>query len=280
MPTSWRVAAGIPTINAFFGRESAEEVQRHHGRASVITAANVFAHIEDIHEIVDSLLSLLADDGMFISESHYLISLLETLQYDTVYHEHLRYYSLSSLNHLLEMHGLEVIHAKRIPTHGGSIRVYAARKGVRPVSDAVSVLLRREQATLTPERFAQFRGQVSASKLDLLALLHGLRRDGSRLYAIGAPSRASTLVNYVGLDESIVECVLEIGGRTRSANTCPARSIPVLEEKKLFAEPPDYALLLSWHIGDELAAKLRQLRLPRKVRLSAANAAHLVSRRR
>ena len=112
---------------------------------------------------------------MFISESHYLLPLLETLQYDTIYHEHLRYYSLTSLKYLLEMHGLEVIHAKRIPTHGGSIRVYAAAQGQRPVSDAVAPLLRAEESALTLERLAEFRRRVSASKLDLLAMLHQVR---------------------------------------------------------------------------------------------------------
>jgi SAM-dependent methyltransferase len=253
------VAAGIPAINAFFGRESAEQVRRQFGVASIVTAANVFAHIEDIHEIVDSILSLLKDDGLFISESHYLASLMETLQYDTVYHEHMRYYSLSSLKYLLEMHGMEVVHAKQIPTHGGSIRVYAARKGQHPVSEAVAAILRAEQAALTPERFGQFRRRVSDSKLDLLALIHGLRRDGSRIYAIGAPSRASTLVNYVGLDESMLDCVLEIAGSYKIGKYMPGTLIPVVEEKKLFDDQPEYALLLSWHIGEELAAKLRQL---------------------
>src|SRR5207342_1279658 len=117
---------------------------------------NVFAHIEDIHEIVDSIVSLLKDDGLFISESHYLLSLMETLQYDTVYHEHLRYYSLSSLKYLLEMHGLEVVHAKQIPTHGGSIRVYAARKGVHRISDSVRSLLQMERDALSIERFSDF----------------------------------------------------------------------------------------------------------------------------
>jgi hypothetical protein len=253
------VAAGIPTINAFFGPESAEEVRRRFGPASIVTAANVFAHIEDIHEIVASLLSLMKDDGLFISESHYLVSLMETLQYDTVYHEHLRYYSLSSLKYLLEMHGLEVIHARQIPTHGGSIRVYAARKGHHPVSDAVAGLLRAEETALTPERFREFRTRASGSKLDLLALIHGLRRGGGRIYAIGAPSRASTLVNYVGLDDSILDCVLEIAGSYKIGKYMPGTLIPVLEEKKLFDDQPEYALLLSWHIGEELAAKLRQL---------------------
>jgi hypothetical protein len=252
-------AAGITSLNAFFGRESAREVRRLYGPARIVTAANVFAHIEDIHGVVDSILDLLADDGVFISESHYLVPLLETLQYDTVYHEHLRYYSLSSLAYLLKLHGLEIVHATRIPTHGGSIRVYAARKDTRPMSDAVHDLLGKEESLLTEERFAAFRSRVSSSKLDLMAMLQGIRREGSRVYAVGAPSRASTLVNYVGLDESIVDCVLEIAGSYKIGKYMPGTLIPVLEERKLFEDQPEYALLLSWHIGDELAAKLREL---------------------
>jgi 2-polyprenyl-3-methyl-5-hydroxy-6-metoxy-1,4-benzoquinol methylase len=253
------VAAGIPTVNAFFGPDSADQVRRRHGQARLVTATNVFAHIEDIHTIVESILGLLRSDGLFVSESHYLASLIDTLQYDTIYHEHLRYYSVSSLQHLLEMHGLAIVHAKRIPTHGGSIRVYAARRGTHPVRESVATLLAHEEAVLTPERFAEFRRQVSTSKLDLMALLRDLRRQGGRIYAVGAPSRASTLVNYVGLDDSIIDCVLEIKGSYKIGKYMPGTLIPVLEEQKLFDDQPDYALLLSWHIGDELAAKLRQL---------------------
>ena len=100
---------------------------------------------------------------------------------------------------------------------------------------------------------------MSASKLDLLALLHDLRRDGNRVYAIGAPSRASTLVNYVGLDDSIVDCVLEIGGSYKIGKYMPGTLIPVLEERKLFDDQPECALLFSWHIGEELASKLRKM---------------------
>ena len=123
------IERGIHTHVAFFNRTAAEHAVRECGNAKLITATNVFAHIEDVHEIVEWILLMLKDDGIFISESHYLIPLLETVQYDTIYHEHLRYYSLTSLKYLLEMHGLQIIHARRIPTHGGSIRVYAARKG-------------------------------------------------------------------------------------------------------------------------------------------------------
>lgn len=252
-------AAGITTINAFFGPASADHVFRSYGQARIVTAANVFAHIEDVHSIVDSILSLLTDDGVFISESHYLVPLLETLQYDTVYHEHLRYYSLSSLNYLLQLHGLEIVHAKQIPTHGGSIRVYAARKGLHRVSADVGRILAMEEAALTLDTFAEFRRHVAASKLDLLALLHTIRRERGRIYAVGAPSRATTLINYVGLDDSILDCVLEIKGSYKIGKYIPGTLIPVLEESKLFEDQPEYALLLSWHIGEELAAKLRQL---------------------
>ncbi|MDO8794166.1 MAG: class I SAM-dependent methyltransferase [Vicinamibacterales bacterium] len=253
------VAAGITTINSFFGPASAAEVRRTHGQARIVTAANVFAHIENVHEIVDSIAGLLTGDGIFISESHYLAPLVETLQYDTIYHEHLRYYSLTSLSYLLGMHGLEVIHAKRIPTHGGSIRVYAARKGTRPVTAAPGEILAAERQALTPAAYADFRKRVCASKLDLLAMVRDIRRTGARIYAVGAPSRASTLVNYVGLDDSTLDCVLEIKGSYKIGKYMPGTLIPVLDEARLFEDQPEYALLLSWHIGEELAAKLRQL---------------------
>src|SRR6516225_8530310 len=131
-------ARGIPTIQCYFTPDVAREVKREHGPAKVVTAANCFAHIEDVHAMVEGILEMLAPDGAFISESHYVIGLIEKLQYDTVYHEHLRYYSLTSLAHLLSMHGLEVFHARTIPTHGGSIRVYAARKGTKEILPSVA----------------------------------------------------------------------------------------------------------------------------------------------
>ena len=137
--------------------------------------------------------------------------------------------------------------------------MYAARRGTRPVSDTVAAILQLEDAALTLERFAHFRHRVSASKLELLSLLNDVRRDGKRVYGIGAPSRATTLVNYVGLDDSILDCVLEIKGSYKVDKYVPGTLIPIFDEAKLFEDQPDYALLLSWHIGDELAAKLRQL---------------------
>jgi hypothetical protein len=233
-------------------------VKAKHGAAKVVTAANCFAHIEDIHAIVEGILEMLAPDGVFISESHYLIGLLDRLQYDTVYHEHLRYYSVGSLKYLLEMHGLEVFHARPIPTHGGSIRVYAARKGTRPVQASVKQMIDAEpRGEAMRKRLATFRNDVMLSKLRLLALVRDIKEKGGRICGISAPSRASTLVNYVGLDESIVDYVCEIEGSLKIGKCMPGTLIPVVEESRMFKDQPECAIIFSWHIADELAPKLR-----------------------
>jgi SAM-dependent methyltransferase len=250
---------GIPTIQAFFDLEVAETVLREHGRPQLITAANVFAHIPDVHSVVDAVERLLDPDGYFVSESHYLGDLVETLQYDTIYHEHLRYYSLTSLTALLERHGFKVVRVKRIPTHGGSIRAYATKADVTPDQSVESVLAdERESGLADSSWITDFRGRVLQSKLDLLALLRELKQGGARVYGIGAPSRASTLVNYVGLDDGIVDCVLEISTSKKLDKYLPGTAIPVLDERKLYEDQPEYALLLSWHIAHELRENLRR----------------------
>ena len=251
-------ARGIPTIKRYFGLDVAREVKREHGPASVITAANCFAHIEDVHAIVEAIVELLKPGGVFISESHYLIGLLDTLQYDTVYHEHLRYYSLTSLKHLLDMHGLDVFQARPIPSHGGSIRVYAARRSTHEVQDSVQRMLAAEpRGEALAQRLASFRHDVVLSKLRLLSMLCALKEKGARIAGISAPSRASTLVNYVGLDEGIIDYVCEIPGSLKIGKFMPGTRVPVVDEARLFSDQPDCAVIFSWHIADELAPKLK-----------------------
>lgn len=253
------IERGIPTIIDYFSEKSVSQVLEQHGPARLVTATNVFAHIENVNHIVSLILQLLKPDGVFISESHYLLSLIETLQYDTIYHEHLRYYSLHSLQYLLERHGLEVFHAKCIPTHGGSIRVYAARKGDYPVKPSVAELLKTEKPiVLDRDNLMEFKKKVVISKLKLQQLLLEIKAKGERIYGISAPSRSSTLINYVGLDDGIIDYVLEIKGSHKIGKYVPGTLIPVVEESRLFVDQPEYALLFSWHIVDELAPKLRQ----------------------
>jgi len=249
---------GIPTLHRYFGKDTAREVKAKHGAAKIISAANCFAHIEDVHAIVEGILEILAPDGVFISESHYLVGLLDRLQYDTIYHEHLRYYSVGSLKHLLEMHGLAIFHARPIPSHGGSIRVYAARKGTRPIQASVQQMLDGEpRGDAMRQRLATFRDEVMLSKLRLHALIRDVKEKGGRIIGISAPSRASTLVNYVGLDEAIIDYVCEIQGSLKIGKCMPGTLIPVVEESRMFADQPECAIIFSWHIADELAPKLR-----------------------
>jgi hypothetical protein len=158
------------------------------------------------------------------------------------------------------MHGLKIFHVKRIPTHGGSIRVYAARAGQREVRESVAERLADERARgLTDgEALGTFRTRVVQSKTDLHALLAGLKRDGARIFGIGAPSRASTLINYTALDDGLIEAVMEVPGSHKLDRYMPGTRIPVLDEARLYAEQPEYALLLSWHIADELMPILRK----------------------
>jgi SAM-dependent methyltransferase len=248
----------IPTIKHYFGPEVAREIKAKYGPASVVTATNCFAHIEDVHAIVDGIVEMLKPDGVFISESHYLIALLDTLQYDTIYHEHLRYYSATSLKYLLEMHGLAIFHARRIPTHGGSIRVYAGRRGTHNVQESVRRVLDLEpRGEALTERLTSFRRDVVLSKLRLMAMLRELKEKGARIAGVSAPARASTLINYVGLDEGIIDYICEIVGSLKIGKYLPGTRIPVVDEARLFSDQPDCAVIFSWHIADELAAKLK-----------------------
>jgi hypothetical protein len=211
-----------------------------------------------VHAIVDGIVEMLKEDGVFISESHYLLGLLDTLQYDTIYHEHLRYYSVASLKQLFDMHGLEIFHARPIPSHGGSIRVYAARHGSRTMQDSVRCMLSAEpRGEAMVKRLAAFRRDVVLSKLRLLSMLRDLKEKGTRVAGISAPSRASTLINYVGLDEGIIDYVCEIAGSLKIGKYMPGTRIPVVDEAKLFDDQPGCAVILSWHIADELAPKLK-----------------------
>ena len=250
-------AIGVPTLMSFFSAESARRVTQEAGKARIVTATNVFAHIDDIDNVVKHIVGMLDDRGVFISESHYLHALLETLQYDTVYHEHLRYYSVTSLQYLLKREGLEIFHVNRIPTHGGSVRVYASRPGSYRVQPSVAATINAEGVNPLSQQLAAFRERMVQSKLQLYRLLADLRNDGKRIVGIGAPSRASTLINYVGLDDGILDAVLEVKGSHKIGKYMPGTMIPVLEESYLFEKQPDVALMLSWHIADELIPKLR-----------------------
>lgn len=250
---------GIETVQEYVSTDVARRVVASHGRANVVTAANVFAHINNLAQVMDSIKELLDDNGVFISESQYLLDIVEKLEFDTIYHEHLRFYSLKPLQKLFETAGMSLVDAERISAAGGSIRVYA-KKGQHASSARVADLLAAEDAAGLYDAAAlqRFASRAIQAKRDLLALLLACKKNG-RIAAVGAPVRANTLMNFTHIDTSLLDYCGEKSGSPKVGMYTPGMHIPVVDEKEFFAHQPEFALLNSWHIGDELIKKLKEL---------------------
>ena len=252
------IRRGIPTILDYFDKNVIKKIKNKFGKPDIITATNVFAHIENPKKVLKDILSLLDKNGIFVTESHYLIPLIKDLQYDTIYHEHLRYYSLTSLKYFFSLMNLRIIDAKKIPTHGGSIRVTATRNKKLKQSRNVYEILKEEKKFLNIHRLNKFKNDVVLSKLKLNKLLFSLKRNKKKIFGISAPSRASTLINYVGIDKNIIENILEIEGSKKIGKYLPGTKIPILEESILYKEKPDYVIIFSWHISKQIISSLKK----------------------
>ncbi len=252
------IKKGIPTILRYFDDDTANLIVKKYGKSSIVTATNVFAHIDNPKRVLKNIVKILDKDGIFVSESHYFISLINTLQYDTIYHEHLRYYSLTSLDFLLSNSGFRIFDVKKIHTHGGSIRVFASRNKKIKVSKNVHKILSYERKFLRRKTFLKFKKNVVQSKLDLYKILSNLKKKKTKIFGVSAPSRATTLINYVGIDENIIDCILEINGSKKIGKYLPGTKIPIKNENIILRENPDYLLILSWHIYKEIIYNLKK----------------------
>ena len=245
------IKKGIPTILDYFNEKTSERFLKKYGKAKIITATNVFAHIDEPHKLTKNVKKCLTNDGIFIVEIHYATSLIKSLQYDTIYHEHMRYYTLYSLIKLLKKNGLNIFDAEKIPTHGGSLRVYSSKKKISP-SERMKKLIINEKMFLNKSNIKKFTLKVHQSKYKLLKLLEKIKSKNKNIYAIGAPSRATTLINFVGLDNYTIKYILEKKGSYKINKLMPGTNIPVVDEKIIKKSQPDYLLILSWHISDDL----------------------------
>ncbi len=251
------IKEGVPTIINYFDKKVVNKIIKTVGKAKVITATNVFAHIDKIDELIKNILKLMKPEGVFVSESHYFLSLVETLQYDTIYHEHLRYYTVTSLKNIFNKYGLKIIKVKNIKTHGGSIRVYATKNKNFKVHKSVQIALKKEKKYLSKKNLNLFKSRVLKSKIDLLEIIKKIKSKNLNIYAVGAPSRATTLVNYVGINEDMVDYICEIKGSHKIGHYLPGTKIPIMPEEIIFKKKPQYLLLLSWHISKELIKNLK-----------------------
>jgi quercetin dioxygenase-like cupin family protein len=249
----------IPTIKDFFNEALAKSILSDHGKAKLITGLSLIPHAKELVSIISGVKILLDHKGVFLAESHYLADMIEKLQYDAIYHEHLRYYSVTSLVNLFSRFGMEVFHAERIPTHGGSIRVLACKKGDYPVSDSVKFLLKEEEKSNlnSKDSFDNFRKKVNDNKRKLNAILHDIKSKGHRIVGIGAPAKGTTLLNFCKIDSSKLDYLAETS-ELKIGKYSPGMHIRILPEARLFEDNPGYALLLPWNIKENIIPKLRE----------------------
>jgi SAM-dependent methyltransferase len=248
-------ANGIPTMNDFFDENCAKNVYNEYGSADIITATNVFAHADDLGSILCGINHLLSINGVFIIEVPYLLNLLNNLEFDTIYHEHLSYFSVHPLVYLFRRFGLEVIDIKQIPVHGGSIRVFVQRSPKQQSKNVVRLLSMEREAKLDSlETYFEFASEVNLLKEKLLQLLKTLKMEGVRITGYGATAKGNTLLNYCKIGTDILDYISDTTLFKQGRYT-PGMHIPIFSEWKFHEEPPDYALLLAWNYADAILQK-------------------------
>jgi hypothetical protein len=250
------VKNGIDTECAFFGMPAVERVLSLKGKARVVTGTNVFAHVDDIHALVSAVRALLSDDGVFVIEAPHLCNLLEHLAYDTIYHEHLSYISLTPLVRFFAGHDMSIIDVEEVAIHGGSLRIYVG-KGKQAPSANVTALLARESAQLAPDGslVTGFSARVEENRARLTWLLHSLKHEGKSLAGVSAPAKGMTLLNYCGITNNLLDFVAE-KSTLKIGRFTPGGHIPVVPDSALIERRPDYALLLAWNFADEIMKNL------------------------
>jgi SAM-dependent methyltransferase len=243
---------GIPTIAEFFGRELGERLAHEGRQADVIHAHNVFAHVADLNGFVGGMKALLAPAGVLVIEAPYLRDMIERLEFDTIYHEHLSYFSASAVLPLLERHGLSLIDVERVPIHGGSLRFWISHVGSQP-KPSVATLLAEERALGMDNRgyYRDFASRVSALREALVAQLRQLKNQGHRIAAYGAAAKGAVLLNFIQVGSDIVDFVADRSPH-KQGRYLPGVRIPIRPPIALLEERPDFVLLLAWNFEDEI----------------------------
>jgi SAM-dependent methyltransferase len=251
---------GIPTLVEFFDEELARRLAAEGRLADVIHAHNVFAHVPDPNRFVGGVKQVLKPDGVAVVEAPYVRDLIATLEFDTIYHEHFSYYSLSAVEALCRRHGLVINDVELVPIHGGSLRLFMAHAG-SPASARVGELLAKEKSEglLSFDYYRDFGDRVSRLKQQLLALLHQLQEQGHRIAAYGASAKGSTLMNAFGIDRRLVEFGVD-RSHLKQGRYTPGNHLPILPPEALLERRPDYVLLLTWNFAAEILAQQAEFR--------------------
>jgi len=254
---------GIPTEDKLFNLRTAKHIKEKYGKADLITATNVVAHIDYLHKLFEAISFLLTRNGVLITEFPYLLDLVKKDEFDTIYHEHLSYFSLRPWIRLVELFGFEVVDAQRLLIHGGSIRLTHKRKkpGVNIRRKTVDYLISLEEhyGLYDKKTFVRLSERVEELKNDLTSILKDLKRKKKKIIGYGAAAKGNVLTNYFGIGTKILNYIVDSTPYKQGLFT-PGMHIPVFGEGKLVEDRPDYALILAWNFADEIIEKQKAFR--------------------
>ncbi len=254
---------GIPTLNEFFGQDCAERLVQQGKQGDLIAANNVIAHVPNLNDFVAGIKILLKPQGVFTGEIQHLMTLMEFNQFDTIYHEHFFYHTLTTLEEIFAAHGMTIFDVEELPTHGGSLRIYARHTDddSKPVGERVIDLREREIAKglRTLECYANFDEQVRETKRKLLDFLIKVKREGKTIVGYGAPGKGNTLLNYCGIRTDFLDYTVD-RNPYKHGKFLPGTHIPVFHPDKIQETKPDYVLILPWNVKDEIMEQMSLIR--------------------
>lgn len=250
---------GIKTFQAFFDIKTAKEIKKKYGNASLIISTNTFAHMQTIGEFIMGAQTLLKENGVFINETHYLLDVIAGGQFDTIYHEHLRTYSLKSLIKLFDYYDFTITDAERGDRYGGNIRMHATRGKGKTVNPNVKAILKLEKefGLDRKETFDKFAQRVKEARIKFLDFIIKTKKSGKTIIGNSCPGRCSTLLNYYGIDSELLPYLAEQPTSLKLNMYLPGKHIPVVNNQRLIDEQPDYVVLLAWHYAKPIAEQLK-----------------------
>ena len=254
---------GIETIVEFFGKELAKRLAGQDRKADLLVGNNVLAHVPDLNDFTAALKIALKSDGIITMEFPHLMQLIDKCQFDTIYHEHFSYLSFLTVRSVFHRHGLEIFMVEELPTHGGSLRIFAkhSEDETKTISSGVSALLEREKAKGLSNiaYYAGFQARVDGIKYELLQFLIEQKRNNKRVVAYGAAAKGNTLLNYCGIRKDLLEFVAD-ASPYKQGKYLPGSHIPILSEQEIKRSKPDFVIILPWNIKEEIIAQLEYIR--------------------
>lgn len=252
-------ANGIKTIQSFFDIATSKKIKREFGEASLVITTNTFAHMQTIGEFIMGAYNLLKDGGAFVNETHYLLDVISGGQFDTIYHEHLRTYSLKAYIKLFDQYDFTVTDAERGDRYGGNIRVYATKGKGRNINPSVKKILRIEEnfglGKLTT--YKKFADRVKIARLEFMDFLIKTKKSGKNVVGNSCPARSSTLLNYYGVDSELLPYIAEQPTSLKLNMYLPGKHIPIVNNQKLIDDQPEYVVILAWHYAKPIMEQLK-----------------------